>query len=259
MTDENEVKAGELVKQVPGELGMSAPSYIEAGDMGMDHLQKEDIQMPRLAIAQLSSPEIIDGDPKYIPNLKFCQLFNNLTGEIYGTGPIVFTPLRGDPPRWIEFIPQSAGGGIRDMNVPANDPRTQFGPMGAPPIATKFYDFVVMLWPTKELIALSFKSTGLRAARQLNGLITARQRPLWSGTYQITVQSTQNSKGRYGVYQIRNVGWIPQAEVKYVKEMSEGLRNKIITIDHDSHLEDDTFDVAAMEAETAQSGGTEGM
>ena len=47
------------------------------------------------------SPQIDDTKPEhYIEDLKKGDMFNSLTGIIYGKGPLLFTVVRADPPRW---------------------------------------------------------------------------------------------------------------------------------------------------------------
>jgi hypothetical protein len=243
---------------VPAEAGAlvtdQRPDFIETGShAGAEHITREDIQMPRLSLAQQMSPELVKGDPKFIEKLGIGDMFNNLTQQVYGVGPLEFCILRADPPRWVEFIPREQGGGVRDPNVPSDDPRTQFGPAGEPPIATKFYDFIVALLPTRELIALSFKSTGLKVAKQLNGLIAFRNAPIFAGKYQLMTTMTQNSKGRFAIFQVKNAGWLPdRLTYLWAEEMFKNLRDKTI---HIERVEDpDTFDVESYEAQDSRSG-----
>ena len=265
-------KDQELVKAtIPGAL--DRPDFVAVGDQsGTEHLTREDIQMPRMGLGQQMSPEMVEGDAKYIDGLKVGAMFNNLTGQVYGTGPLDFVVISAYPPRWVEFIPREEGGGVRDPNVPPGDPRTAFGPNGELPKATKFYDFVVMLLPTRELIALSFKNTGLKVARQLNGLIAMRNASIYSGKYTLSSVMVQNSKGRFAVFLVKNAGWVQDKETYlYAQRMFTNLATKTVIIEREHPDEDPTsFDAEALEREsqaaaaaasaaTANRGDTEGM
>ncbi len=238
-------KTAELVK-VEESTAMALPSFIErTNETGAEHMTREDIQMPRLALAQQMSPELVNGDPKFIEDLKFGMLFNNLTQQIYGDA-VEFCILRADAPRYIQFAED--GKSIVDMNVPANDPRTQFGPNGQKPVAMKFYNYVLMLLPTREMIALSLKSTGIKTAKQLNGLVAARGGvKIFAGKYRLGTSTQANSKGRFAVYTLKNAGWVDQETYQFAAMAHEGLKDKVISIEH----EDDSFDTEALE----QSGG----
>src|SRR5262245_13308533 len=78
---------------------------------GTEDIGPNDVRLPRLAIAQGLSNEMIPGDARYLPDLKLFDFFNDLSGEIYGQGPITFVPVRRDVRR-IEFVPRAEGGGI---------------------------------------------------------------------------------------------------------------------------------------------------
>ncbi len=244
-----EAISGELVQTSTQALAgqEAAPSFVKVGDRtGTEHLTTQDIQLPRLSIAQQMSPELVQVDPKYIEGLQQGSLFNNLSQQVYGNGPLHFSIIQALPPRYVEFIPRELGGGVKDPNVPHDDPRTQFGSNGEKPIATKFYDFVIMLLPSRELIALSFKSTGIKTAKQLNGFISMRNAPLFAGKYSVETTMVTNPKGRFGVYIVKNAGWLPDQDTyNYAEKMFDNLRGKTIVITP----EDDSFDTAALENE----------
>jgi hypothetical protein len=251
MSDKKTEAKGELVANPASTaIGEVLPSFIEQGERtGTEHLREQDIQMPRLALAQLTSPEIDPEDPKFIEGLVFGDLFNSLTRENYKTGPMKFCIVRADRPRYIEFTPD--GKQVVDMNVPEGDPRTLFGPAGEKPVATKFFDFVIMLLPSRELIALSFKSTGLKVAKQLNGLITFRGNiKLFAGIYTIVSMLTKNTKGRFAIYKVANAG-VHQDENTYnfAKAAFEAFRHKEVVIDRGGMDNDDpdAFDTKAMD------------
>jgi hypothetical protein len=209
---------------------------------GTEHIGKDDLKIPRLSIAQGLSNQMKRADPRFIEGLAIGDLFNDLTGHIYGhqgQTSLDFYIVRADPPRWIEFIPRADGGGVRDMNVTAGDPRTQWG-VGEDgktlkPIATMFYDYVLCLWPTRELIALSLKSSGIKHAKSLNGLIKLRNAPLWSGKYSVAVADEPSANGPFPNYVLRNAGWVrTEEDAVYLKGMFDGLKGKVLDIERDN-------------------------
>lgn len=238
-----------LEKTLKGSQGLSTvPDFLkDTKPEGLEHLNEADVQMPRLLIAQQMSPQLNPDKPQYMEELKTGDLFNSLTGAIFGRGPLQFTVVRADAPRWIEFIPREQGGGIKDPNVPFGDPRTEWQADGKPPIATKFYDFIIVLLPSREFISLSLKSTGIRVARQLNGLMQARMKPIWSGVYAVDSVSTTNAKGSFFIPRIKNAGWIQTEWQGFLKEAFDSLKHAVIDI----HRPEETG------AEPIDEGGTE--
>ena len=231
------------------ESSLVAPSELRdkygTDNRGTDHLTKDDVKMPRLSLAQKMSPQLEKSDPKYIESLEFGELFNDLEGTNYGTGPLHFTVVRADRPRGIEFNPIEDGGGVRDFNVPLNDARMSFGPNGEKPIATLFYDYILMLLPSQELIALSLKSSALKVARQLNGFMKMRGMPSFTGKYGLTTETVTNNKGQaYAVYIIKNAGWVDAKTAELAESIFEDLRDRDLNIVHDEENRDSSSNVA---------------
>jgi hypothetical protein len=237
---------------------LARPNFIPGGNaIGTEHMGKDDIQLPRIGLAQSTSDEIKDGHAKFIEGLRMGMFFNNLTRKVMepAKGPIYCTVLRADPPRFIEFNPRNQGGGIRDMNVPPNDPRTRFtrNPDGTsnPPLATKFYDFILLLLPVNEedpmssVIGVSLKGMSLKTARSWNGLLKFRNAPIYAGKYEITSAPEKNAKGEYFIYSVRNAvnpadpndklfGWVPDQKTYAVAEgLFNSLKDKTIVMERE--------------------------
>jgi hypothetical protein len=256
------VKRNEEITKAESTEIAPRPDFIPMDRTGTEHIKNEDMQIPRILLAQKTSPEIDPTQPaRYIEGLKFCDMFNGLTREIYGRGPLKFAILRADPPRFVEFGPLDQGGGVKDPNVPSDDPRAQFGKDGSKPIATKFYDFIIMLLPfqanaMERMVALSFKSTGLRMAKQLNSLAKLRNAPIYAGVYSLTSMDTKNQFGTFGIYHIANAGWVDTQETYQALEtMSKAIANKTVIIDREPG--DEEFPPAA--DEPAATGNVRGM
>ena len=198
--------------------GMTIPDFIKQGDVrGTEHITKDDIRPPRLSLAQGLSPQMIETDPLYIEGLKLGDAFNDLTGQIYGKTAIDVLVVRADPPRYVEF--DEDGRTIVDRDVPADDPRTQFTDdpdhpgQRLKPVATKFYDFVVLKLPEREPMALSFKSTGLKMAVRLNSLIRMKPVPIFAGRYQLTSVMNKNDQGTWYGFNVRQTGIVQEKDL----------------------------------------------
>jgi hypothetical protein len=235
----DETQPGDKLQTTQAGGALTRPSFIPTGSVeGTEVITKDDMQLPRLALAQAMSPQLKDTDPKFIADLRVGHLFNSLTGQNFGKGPVEFVILRADRPRYIEFVPRDEGGGIKDPNVPANDPRTQFGPAGEPPIATKFYDFIVLMLPFNEsnpmdsVIGISFKGTQLKVARNLNGLIKMKNAPLYSCRYTVTSCDEKNALGEFKNFVVKQAGFIEDENLYHlVKGLYDTLKDKSVTID----------------------------
>ncbi len=220
---------GELVTTEDEALA-SKPDFVESESFGTENIGKDDVLMPRLALAQAQSPQLIEGDPKFVEGLGIGHLFNSLTDTVYGKGPVDFSVIRVDPPRGIEFLPLEEGGGIKDFDVALNDPRMQWDG-DKKPVATKFYDFIVMLWPSQEVIVLSLKSSGLKVARKLNALIQCRAAPVYSGKYTLTTSMAKGPAGSYATYVVKNNGWVDKKQYALTRASFDALKDKVIDVE----------------------------
>ena len=229
------------VATVPDSLA-NVPDYIESSREGLESFSKDDVLIPRLTLAQALSPQVTDGDPKRIADLRPGMLFNSMTGQNYGKS-VKVQILRKDALRAMEFFSQDDGGGVKDPNVPMNDPRTRFGPEGEKPTATTFRDYIARILPSGELIALSFKSSGLAAAKALNGFIALRRTsPIYAGVYQITTDTQLKPKPHF-VYIISNAGWVTKEQYEEGKILYASVKDldTATKVDRDVYDDDDEF------------------
>lgn len=229
----------------------SVPSYIAEERLGTDNIAQEDVQIPRLALAQKMSPEADASTSKHIEGLVEGMFFNSLTQEVIGEGPIDFAVVRVEKPRAMEFFPIAEGGGVKDPNVPLNDDRLKWSTnektgAAVKPTATKFYDFVIVpidadgTVQTGDVMALSLKSSGVKVAKQLNGLITLRgKRPVFAGRYTLGVKKAQNKTGQvYHTYTVNNStangGWVDEEAYALLKGVYEAFSTVTITVDREA-------------------------
>lgn len=224
-------KKDELVVAAPGAME-SAPDYIESGREGLEDVTKDDLLTPRLALAQALSPQVTEGDPKYVEGMKAGDLFNSQTGQNYGR-EVFFQVLRKDKLRGMEFYSVDEGGGVKDPNVPLTDNRLKWGNSGDKkadkPKATLFRDYIVRMIPTGEMIALSFKSTGIRVAKELNNKMILRvdkngkPTPIYAGVYRMTSDVNLLPKP-HKIFVVENAGWVSAEDFALGKQMCEAVK-----------------------------------
>lgn len=252
----------EAIAKVAAETGMELPEYLrtENSGAGLENLDRNELKLPRLAIAQGLSPQLDPDKPEYIEDLRQGDMFNSVSGEVYGRGPFYFTVLRIEKPRHIEFRPREDGGGVLDMNVPAGDPRTKFtmdeDGNSVAPKATKFLDFLVAQLPLnpdapeeamKSVMALSCKSTALKAAKVLNSLLMYRApKPTFAARFVVHTVKETNKKGTYWTFSIANApvagggGWIVDPrEYGLSKSLHDMMQSAEVVVDRDVAVDDE--------------------
>lgn len=197
---------------------------------GKEAIDSSDVTLPFLAICQKTSPQLEPDNAKYLAGVKFTDLFNSLTGQVYDQ-PVGFIPLVLKK-HAIEFNPFDEGGGIKDRNVPWDDPRCQFTDVEKP-VATRFYDWAVLLLPSMELIVLSMKGTNIGVAKQFQQIVQMRPGPTFAGKYLVRVVSTKNNFGSFGKFAIAPDGRPTQEQAELAASIYDGIKDKNIVVEHE--------------------------
>src|SRR5690606_5658261 len=170
---------------------LAAPAQDTRGLDGVDGA--DDITFPRLALAQKTSPQLDPSRPdKYIEGLKLFQMFNSLTGENFGNGPVKFVVIRSSK-RALQFDAQN---NIVDFHVPLDDPRLQFttGPNSErfKPVATLFRGYLVGRITgdgVVEPLVLSYKGSQHGVARELYSWLVKLPKAIWTNVFELRFTS----------------------------------------------------------------------
>lgn len=239
---------------------------------GTENIGTEDVRPPRVLICQAGSPQRKPDDAKQIVGLQELDIFNDLSGQNYGRGPLRFTVLEAMKPRYIEFAPMEAGGGVLDFDVKPNDPRTQFtnGPDGkrVKPVATMFRDYLVWLPDHQEVAVLSMKGSQLKVAVQLNGKIKlpikgeliheslkgqiVMDPPSWARTFTVaTVMERREPNQAWGNYTLKLEGLTPTEVREMCSALATAYAGKNIIVDREPDDEVDDSMATNPEGATA--------
>jgi hypothetical protein len=237
----NEKKEEGLAVQGPNALG-PAPTYVPKSRRGFEDTVQTDLTIPRLALAQALSPQVTEGDPRRIEGLKAGDLFNSVTGQNYGR-EVRVQLLRKMPLRAMEFRSIDEGGGVIDPNVPLNDERLRWGNTGDKrkdkPQATLFRDFLAVILPQREIIALSFKSSGIKAAKDLWGLATMSGRDCFAVVVKISTGVKLDPKP-HQIFKVELESWASEQDIKLGEDQYEAV--KVISAEKIHHGDDGDLD-----------------
>lgn len=258
MADDKVAKIGTQAVALPSDISQYVTNVRpEAAGEGA-RFALEDVAIPRLGLVQKTSKEIEPG-PRLIPNAKFTDIFHSSDRTLYGNGPVAFAVLRYYDPRWVQFRPMDEGGGIIDLNVPAGDPRTLWDG-NEKPIATKYLDYIILILndfdpadPMKSIAAISFKSMGLKAAKELNRLMQWRgQKDLFRGVYLATSFMDQAPKGAYAQWKFANAGWLSEGTPAFeaAREAWEALKHVQARVEREGDEPDPDFDHEELERQS---------
>lgn len=170
-----------------------------------------DVQWPRLALAQKTSPQIDPGKPDaYIDGLRQTQMFNTLTHENYGNGPLRFAVIRTSK-HAMEFDADSK---VVRRHVPLDDKALQFttdaNGKSVKPKATLFQNYLILL-EDGSIAVLSMKGTQHKVASHLNSLLLFRKGAAWDGLFSVTSMSKTHGPFTAATMVIAPAGPTPEA------------------------------------------------
>ena len=233
----------------PSETALATLDYLASDEgVGTEAIGTGDITPPRLALCQAMSPQRKRDGADFIAGLEEGFLFNTLTQEVYGDSVRVAV-LMSLGRRCIEFFPLEDGGGIKDRNVPLDDPRASWQG-DEKPVATKFADYLVIkmndedttevqvgdhtvtIYNTAEdMLAWSLKSTGLKVSNNLNGVLrsplrlvpgqkpTSNRPAAWMRVFEINAVPEHGDGYSYYNYRCHQVGVVSQEVSAFAAEL----------------------------------------
>jgi hypothetical protein len=227
---------------------------------GTENITSNDVRPPVMKLCQSGNPERKPDNPKQIQGLQELDLFNSLSSEIYGR-TIRFTVIAMLGHKWIEFDKDLK---VVERDIPDGDPRTEWteneNGERVKPVATMFYDYLLWLIDNNEVVAFSLKSTQIKNAIKLNGLLKLPLKigdkiipnpPAWARVYKLETKMEQDKQYAWGGYNLSTDGVTPADVRQLCSGLSKHYSGKKIEIERD---EADAVD-SKVEAPAAQGTG----
>lgn len=229
---------------------------------GLEDMDQSDVALPRLGLCQDLTPQRKKSNANFIEGLECGQFFNTVTGQIYGD-KVQFVPLFFFKSR-IYFEDINKGGGMlcQSLNAktggkfsPESCETCKFASWDDPegskdgrPKCGLFFNYVGLL-PNADLIAVSFKSTGLKIARQWNSLIRLTNLPMYAKTYFLdSIEMTKNNN-TFSTIKVTPGTFVSPEFYAQAKTYFDALREKKIEVDTTGMSDDegdDGFDTKDM-------------
>lgn len=209
---------------------MAVADRAVAGDTrGTENIDNEDIRLPFLAIAQKTSKAIDPTEGAYIEGLKFGEMYNSETREVYGAGPIEFIPLILQ--KRAHLLNENGTNGER---VEWDDPRVTWDGARASglekPEGRQIYDWIVLLVPSMEMVVISFYGKSFGAGKSLNGFVRIRK-PSFAGKYALSVAIGKNDHGSFGQFKVAPAGKPTDDQFDYASSAYDMIAGKTIVTD----------------------------
>lgn len=234
------------VEPVETALAVIPQDLLDAQGAGTENVNPANMRPPRLQICQVGSAQAKKGNPKYIGGASEGDLFNSLTGELYER-PLTFVVIQRLKTNYMQFD-RGEVGKVLDYDVPSNDVRAlpSKGPNGewVKPIATQFDNYLVLLPATFEVVSLSFKSTGLAAARFLDSMLKYPLKigatmianpPAWARQFSLDTATKSGKGNSWATPQVVGAGVTPEEMRAAAATLYAQYKTIAVVVEHDEN------------------------
>ena len=242
MAKKNESTA--VVAQVVG-VQEQMPEWMQKGNQGSETVTSKDMVLPRVDVLQALSPQIKKSDPNYIDGAEQGQIFNTVTGEIYG-GEVTFIPVIFRK-EWTLWRLRSAGGGFVGAFPTEADANAALSQTQNPPdfeVVESHQHFCMLLTDHgPEEAVFSMTKSKLKVSRALNTLAQIAGVDRFGKAYRMVAVEASGDKGDYWTFKVHPAGFVS----KELYERGQNLCDMIKAGAADVDRRDENAPVAAAE------------
>lgn len=206
-------KKNEVVKKSAGELAImdERPDWVDVNSAkGSEDVTANDIILPRIDVLQALSPQIKRSNPNYIEGAEQGQIFNTVSGEIYGSEirfiPVVFKR------EYIVWQDRELGGGFRGAFATAEEAERERRNLENPDsheVVETHVHFVLILRDDGRLeeAVLSMAKSKRKVSRKLNSLVQMFPGDRFARVYKLTAVEVDGQKGEFWNFDVAPLGW----------------------------------------------------
>lgn len=222
----------EVVTLVAG-IQTEMPEWLKKGNAGSEDVSIKDMVLPRIDVLQALSPQIKKSDAGYIQGAEQGQIFNTVTGEIYGT-EVTFIPVLFRKEYVLWKLRKAGGGfiGAFGTEQEANKALCQLQNPDECEVVESHQHFVMVLTPhgTEEAV-FSMTKSKLKVSRNLNTLIQMAGVDRFAKAYRITTVEIDGDKGSYWSFKVAAAGFATKELYDKGKELYEMIKAGAADVD----------------------------
>lgn len=229
-TETNESTGTDLTKnEGAGQLATFSderPSWATESARGSEDVGMNDIILPRLDVLQAISPQVKKKDPKYIEGAEQGQIFNTVSGEIYGDS-LTFIPIKFQR-EFIIWQDRDSGGGFKGAFPTADEAEEALSQIENPDLheiveTHVHYVFIVTDTGRLEEAVLSLAKSKRKTSRKLNTLVQMAGVDRFARAYKLMATEASGAKGEYWTFDVSPLGYVQKEQF----EKAEGVYNAI--------------------------------
>lgn len=226
----------DVVKQEAGAVAVfneDRPAWLKKGNAGSEDVTVKDMVLPRVDVLQALSPQIKKSDPAFIQGANQGDIFNTVTGHIYGS-EVTFVPVLFRR-EYIVWKSRDAGGGFAGAfpsEEAAEAARAQLPEPNNYEVTESHQHFAMVVDGDKaDSVVFSMAKSRLKTSRSLNTLVQMAEVDRFAKAYKATAIEVSGPKGDYWSMKITPVGFVPEALYNKGKELYEMIKSGAADVD----------------------------
>ena len=201
------------------------PDWLKKGNAGSEDVTAKDMILPRVDVLQALSPQIKKSDAAYIPGAEQGQIFNTVTGQIYGAS-VTFVPVLFRK-EWTVWKLRKAGGGFCGAFKTKEEGEAAVVAMQNPvdyEVVESHQHFAMLLTDHgPEEAVFSMTKSKLKVSRALNTLVQIAGVDRFAKAYRMDAVETSSDKGEFWSFKVHPVGFVD----KELYDRGQGLYEMI--------------------------------
>jgi hypothetical protein len=200
---------------------------------GSENVTAQDLTIPRVDVLQALSPQIKKNDPEYIEGAEQGDIFNTVTGDLYG-GQIYFIPCYYRK-EWVIWKLRKEGGGlvaVCDTQVEAAETMKQMGldeSKHEVVDTAQHFGLVVRDDGQVDEAVLSLSKTKMKVSRRINTMARMAGGDTFESIYKIESVEDSNDQGDFWNLKVSRLGWaseeLYQRAEKLYDAVAEGRKD----------------------------------
>lgn len=201
-------EATAVVAQVGG-VQEAMPEWLQKGNRGSEDVGASDMILPRVDVIQALSPQIKKNDPAFIEGAEQGQIFNTVTGEVYGDD-VTFIPVLFRKEYVLWKLRKAGGGFIGAFRTEVEGHQAQCAQQDPDnfEVVESHQHFCLLLTDHgPEEAVLSMTKSKLKASRALNTLVQIAGVDRFAKAYRADAVEVAGPKGDYWSYKIHAAGF----------------------------------------------------
>jgi hypothetical protein len=194
------------------EIVAEMPEWLQKGNAGSEGVTAQDMILPRIDVIQALSPQIKKSDPAFIPGAEQGQIFNTVTGQIYGSS-VVFVPVMFRKEYTVWKL-RKAGGGFcgahKTMAEAEHAILNMQNPADYEAVESHQHFCLVVSDAGIEEAVFSMTKSKLKVSRALNTLVQIAGVDRFAKAYRMDAVEASSDKGDFWSFKVHPEGYVSQ-------------------------------------------------